>query len=80
MVAYPRPASARSELLVELVRDHRLVGQSLLELPAADPKGRIPYFAHVPAEGLAPGRYEVRALLSQSGATAQGRTFFTVTP
>ena len=80
VVAYPRPASARSELLVELVRDHRLVGQSLLELPAADPKGRIPYFAHVPAEGLAPGRYEVRALLSQSGATAQGRTFFTVTP
>lgn len=78
LVAYARRSEARPELLVELVRDGQQVVQSLLELPPADGSGRIPYLAKLPTEGLASGRYEVRVLLKQGGATIQGKTRFTI--
>jgi len=78
LVAYARNPVPPPELLVELVRDGTLVAQSLLELPAPDRSGRIPYLAKLPVEGLPSGRYEVRVLLKQGGASAQGKTAFTV--
>jgi VWFA-related protein len=78
LVAYARKPEPRPELLVELVHDGRLVTQTLLELPAPDGTGRIPYVAKLPVEGLSSGRYEVRVLLKQGGATAQGKTYFTM--
>jgi VWFA-related protein len=78
LVAYPKGASPRSDLLLELVRDGVLVAQSLVELPAPDERGRIPYIASIPAADLKPGRYEVRILFKQGGATAQESAFFTL--
>lgn len=78
VVAYTRGQDPRPELLVELVQGGAVVTQSLLDLPPADASGRIPYLARLPLKGLSAGRYEVRALLKQGGATAQGKTFFTI--
>jgi len=78
LVAQARGEGPHPELLVELVQGKVLVGQTLLELPAPDSLGRIPYVAHLPLKDLAPGRYEVRVLLKQGGAFANGSTFFTV--
>jgi hypothetical protein len=78
LVAQARRQEPPPELLVELVRGGSLVGQTLLELPAPDEQGRIPYVAHLPLKDLAPARYEVRVLLKQGGAFANGSTFFTV--
>jgi VWFA-related protein len=78
LVAYPRAEESRRDLLVELVRDKALVTQSLLELPAPDAHGRVPYLARLPAQDLPPGHYDVRVLFKQGGATAQGKVSFTV--
>jgi len=78
LVAYPKGAKPRSDLLVELLRDDTLVAQTLLELPAPDDHGRIPYLTTIPVDGLKPGRYQVRVLFTQGGATAQEHAFFSV--
>jgi hypothetical protein len=79
-VAYPRPgADGRPSLTLEFAREGAVVGRSSVELPAADPLGRIPYVASVPTQSLAPGRYEVAAVVRQGAAAAQERAFFTVT-
>jgi VWFA-related protein len=78
LVAYPKGAAPRSDLLVELLRDGTLIAQTLLELPAPDEHGRIPYVATIPVDGLKPGRYQVRVLFNQGGATAQEHAYFTL--
>jgi VWFA-related protein len=78
LVAYPKGATPRSDLLVELLRDGALIAQTLLELPGPDDHGRIPYLATIPVDGLKPGRYQVRVLFNQGGATAQEQTYFTL--
>jgi hypothetical protein len=79
-VAYPRPgAEGPPSLTVEFAREGAVVGRSSAELPAADPLGRIPYVASVPTQSLAPGRYEVAAVVRQGAAAAQERAFITVT-
>jgi hypothetical protein len=34
----------------------------------------------VPTQSLAPGRYEVEAIVSSGGAAARERAFFTISP
>jgi VWFA-related protein len=75
LVAYPRGAG-RADVLLEFLRDGRIVGQSLAELPPPAAHGRSPFVATVPMQGLEPGRYEVRVLLKQGGLVAQRKTRF----
>jgi VWFA-related protein len=76
LVAYPRSGGERADVLLEFLRDGRIVGQSLAELPAPAAHGRSPFVATVPMEDLEPGRYEVRVLLKQGGLVAQRKTRF----
>jgi len=79
LVAYPRPGSdLKPGLTLEFSRDGAVVGRSTAELPAPDAFGRIPYVASVPTQSLAPGRYEVSAIVRQGDAAVRERAFFTV--
>jgi hypothetical protein len=77
LVAYPAGVGTAS-LTLEFSREGAVVGRSSVELPAADSTGRIPYVASVPTQSLAPGRYEVSAVVRAGDAAARERTFFTV--
>ncbi len=71
LVLYPEPQLGTAPVLtLEFRRDGQLVGQSKPDLPAPDARGRIPYIASIPAEGMKPGLYQVRAVLQQGRLTA----------
>jgi VWFA-related protein len=76
LVAYPKKDAARADLLLELLRDGQLVGQSLSELPAPDGSGRVPFLTQLSLRDFAPGRYEVRVLFKQGGLVAHQKTSF----
>jgi hypothetical protein len=82
LVAYPGPGldarAGKASLTLEFSRDGAVVGRSTAELPAPDASGRIPYVASLPAQSLAPGRYEVAAIVREGEAAARERAFFTV--
>ncbi len=64
--------------------EFRQGGKSLtkvpMQLPAADPKGRIPYLMTVPAESIPPGVYEIHAIARQAGSTAEASTTIRIDP
>ena len=82
LVAYSAGGASASagkpSLTLEFSRDGAVVGRSTIELPAPDAAGRIPYVASVPTQSLAPGRYEVAAVVRQGEAAARERAFFTL--
>ena len=78
LVAYTRPGGERADLLLEVVRDGRVIAQTLSELPEADSFGRAPFRTTVPTGGLAPGRYEVRVLVKQGGLVAHQKRSFVI--
>ena len=78
LVAYTRPGGERADLLLEVVRDGRVIAQTLSELPEADGFGRAPFRTTVPTGGLAPGRYEVRVLVKQGGLVAHQKRSFVI--
>jgi VWFA-related protein len=77
LIAYPG-GNGQAGLTLEFSREGALVGRSSVELPAADSSGQIPYVATVPTESLAPGRYEVSAVVRLGQAASRERTFFTI--
>ena len=77
LVAYPG-GDGKTVLTLEFSREGAVVGRSSVELPVADPAGRVPYVATVPTQSLAPGRYEVSAVVQRDGESARERAFFTV--
>ena len=58
-------------LVIDLLRDGKLLSRSTPELPASDPNGEIPYLANLPVGTLKPGQYEFRATLLQGSAADQ---------
>jgi VWFA-related protein len=77
LVAYPA-GTGTTGLTLEFSRDGAVVGRSSVELPLPDSTGRIPYVASVPTQSLAPGRYEVSAVVRLGEAAARERAFFTI--
>jgi VWFA-related protein len=77
LVAYAAETAAAS-LALEFSREGAVVGRSSVELPPPDAAGRIPYVASVPTQSLAPGRYEVAAVVRAGEAAARERAFFTI--
>jgi VWFA-related protein len=79
LVAYP-DEGAEAIALLEFVRDGRVVGQELTELPPPDHSGRSPFVAEVPTSELDAGRYEVRVLLKQRGLVTHRKAHFVLNP
>jgi VWFA-related protein len=76
LVAYPRADGPRGDVLLEFIREGRIVAQSLAEMPKPGEAGRSSFVASVPMKDLPPGRYEVRVLLKQGGLLAHRRATF----
>jgi hypothetical protein len=79
LVVYPsNKLTDPPNLTFQLMRDGKVVGQSTMQLPEANEKGEIPYVATFPVEDLDPGRYEVRAVVSQGESSVLEHGFFTI--
>jgi hypothetical protein len=75
-VVYPDPAIAdKPELQMEYLLDGKTVGRGAVALPAPDSTGKIPYVMSSSAEGMAPGNYEVRAVVKQGDSITEERAF-----
>jgi VWFA-related protein len=69
---YPDRANSNApRLVVDLLRDGKLLSRSTPDLPAADALGEIPYLANLPVGTLTPGRYEFRATVLQGNAATE---------
>jgi hypothetical protein len=78
LVAFARSDGPGAGLSLEFAREGEVVGRSAASLPTPDREGRIPYVAGIPSQNLAPGRYELTAVVQQGDATARERAFFVV--
>jgi VWFA-related protein len=78
LVAFAPAGGPSPGLTLEFALEGEVVGRSSAVLPASDSEGRIPYIARIPSQNLAPGRYELTAILEQGGAAARERAFFVV--
>jgi hypothetical protein len=78
LVAFARGDGPEAGLSLEFAREGEVVGRSAAPLPTPDRDGRIPYVAGIPSQNLAPGRYELTAVVRQGEATARERAFFVV--
>lgn len=69
---YPDTASeAHPRLVVDLLREGKLLSRSTPDLPASTDGAGVPYLANLPVGTLRPGQYEFRATLLQGGAADQ---------
>lgn len=72
-IMHTLPASAgKPRLEMEIRRDGRTVARSPLRLESA---GLVPYLASLPVAALAPGHYEVKAILTQGKTVETSLTF-----
>ena len=78
LLVYPTLASGAPELRLELLRDGQPVAQARPPLPAPEPDGRIAWVGGLPAQSLAPGRYEVVATVHAGGESAEERAAFEI--
>ncbi len=70
-VVYPsQQVAEKPQAKLEFLRGGQVVAVAPVELPAPDATGRIAYLGSIPTDKLDPGRYEIRALVSQGPATA----------
>ncbi len=66
---YPDSASQEQpRLVVDLLREGKLISRSTPDLPASAGGAEIPYLANLPVGTLQPGQYEFRATLVQGAA------------
>lgn len=63
--AYPSPSGGVPESSIEILRDGKLIAQLPMPLPAADAAGRIQQTGRLPLDQLAPGTYDLRAVVKQ---------------
>ncbi len=69
---YPDSAAKqRPRLVVDLLREGKLVSRSTPDLPTSVDGAEIPYLANLPVGTLQPGQYEFRATLLQGEAADQ---------
>lgn len=64
---YPVRGGSAPESVLELLQNGGRVAQLPVPLPAADALGRIQQVGRLPLDRLAPGTYELRAVVTQSG-------------
>jgi VWFA-related protein len=79
VVLYPDTSIADPpNLTIEFAQGSTIVGRSTPALDAPDADGRITCVATFPAEGFAPGTYELRAIARQGASQDESRTTFTI--
>ena len=71
---YPS-GGVRPKLVLDLLRDGKLITRASPEVPAPNPQGAIPYFANMPIGTLAAGQYEFRATAIEGENAAQRSLF-----
>jgi VWFA-related protein len=70
--AYPDPAnSAKTELIVDLLQNGKVVSRNRMDLPPAGATGELAYFANIPLASVQPGQYELRTALVQGDKGAR---------
>ena len=62
---YPVQGGPAPESVIELLQNGTRVAQLPMPVPAADATGRIQQVGRLPLEQLAPGTYELRAVVKQ---------------
>ena len=62
---YPGAAGTRPEAVLELIQNGQPLAQVPLPLDAPDAAGRIQQVGRLPVDALAPGTYELRAIVKQ---------------
>jgi VWFA-related protein len=78
-VVYPGDrAAAQSEL--QLLLNGKMLARLPVQPAAADTSGRIPQFGRLPIEQLAPGSYELRAVVKQGSEQASRSTMMRIDP
>ena len=79
VVLYPDKAMTDApSLTIEFAQGSAVVGRSSPALDAPDGNGRITCVATFPADGFAPGTYELRAIARQGASQDETRTTFTI--
>ena len=79
VVLYPDKAIADApNLTIEFAQGSTIVGRSSPALDKPDANGRITCVATFPADGFAPGTYELRAIARQGASQDETRTTFTI--
>jgi hypothetical protein len=79
VVLYPDKTMADvPNLTIEFAQGSNVIGRSSPTLDKPDDQGRITCVATFPAEGFAPGTYELRAIARQGASQDETRTTFTV--
>jgi VWFA-related protein len=63
--AYPTKGGPAPESIIELLQNGKAVARLPMPLPAADANGRVQQAGRLPLEPLAPGTYELRAVVKQ---------------
>ena len=79
VVVYPDKGTAPA-LAFEFLRDGKVIGKSVAELPPPDKDGRIKYVASFPTSIFEPGTYGVRAVARLGARTEASETSFTIVP
>src|SRR5262249_49638089 len=59
----PKGATASPKMSIELDQGGQALGQLPIQLPAADPAGRIQYTGTIPLDAFPPGNYELKAMV-----------------
>jgi VWFA-related protein len=65
---------AKPMVEIEFMQGGKTLQKVPMELPAADPQGRIPYLMTIPAEAIPAGSYEIRATAKQGNTSAVSST------
>jgi VWFA-related protein len=80
LVVYDRPGTAPPKMMIEFLRDDKIVARAKPELPAPDAEGRIPYVGTFPTATLPPGKYSVRAVVQQGDLVTETESPVTLVP
>jgi VWFA-related protein len=72
--ALPEPP----KLTMAFYKEGQYLGAAEAPLPQAQPDGRIPYIANLPADKFTPGSYEIRVGVTQGSAKAEEKVDFRV--
>ena len=79
VVLYPDKAIADApNLTIEFAQGSTIIGRSSPALDKPDEHGRITCVATFPADGFAPGTYELRAIARQGASQDETRTTFII--
>jgi VWFA-related protein len=79
-VAYPAKRGPAAESVIELMLNGKLVAQVPMPLPAPDASGRIQQVGRLPLDQIAPGTYQLRAVVKQGTAQVANSAVVRIEP